>query len=176
MRDVTKHLYEYLEAKRHLWNTYFRFKAKALRECSALDQYEQIDKLLFSGLVVHELKLLDQSLFDDVVRTPWMFLRVVPRTGLQTLRMWICDPITGSNRKWNAPELVELKGDVDFGFVEFFEWNRYDYVTYPYLRVTIDERSKLPAVAGREALMEVMNGRVFYSERSLADAKHSASL
>jgi len=52
MKDVTKKLLIYLEAKRHIWNTYFINLFSSLLECSPLDEYEQIDHLLFSVLVL----------------------------------------------------------------------------------------------------------------------------
>lgn len=166
MHDVTDDLYNYLDAKRHLWNTYFRGKVKSLHECSPLEEYEQIDKLLFSGLVARAIERFSHQSYSDLIDKPWMYLRVRPRKTLSALPMMVSDTVegdVGGSRRWNNTEVIVLQDGSDFGFIEFFEWDRYDFVTYPYIRVKIDGWSQLPELIGKEALIDIMNARVFYN-------------
>lgn len=165
MQDITDHLYNYLEASRHLWNTYFRGRIKSLYECSPLEEYEGIEELLFSALVANELDLSCPQSRRDVIDKPWLFIRVRPSAGLNALPMMVSHSVVESvsgNRRWEEAKVIELSDNSDFGFIEFFEWDRYGFVTYPYIRVQIDNRSQLPGLVGKEALIDVINVRIFY--------------
>lgn len=177
MQDVTHHLYAYLEAKRNLWNTYFREKIKSLYECSPLEEYEEIDDLLFSALVVHNLALSNHQSRREVIDTPWLFLRARPSVGLDALSLMVSDSVVESvsdNRAWEEAKVIELRNNSDFGFIEFFDWDRYGFVTYPYVRVKIDDGSMLPDLVGREALIDVMNVRVFFKSPATSTSASNA--
>lgn len=155
MRNITEIVQEYLEAKRHIWNTYFRSKAISLKECSPLDQYEEIDKLLFKALVIHEISNPSE---------PEKYFRVKAREGLSLLQLSISEPITSNNRVWNKSNYFEVSKNSSFEFIDFFDWVPYGFVTYPYIRIKIDEQSKLPDLIGREALIENMNATIWFND------------
>jgi hypothetical protein len=161
IKDVTESLWEYLEAKRHLWNIHFRGKVDSLQHCPILDEFETIDRALFRALVIEDIVDSDDALRRQLIAKPWELLRVYLQPGLETIRMIVSDPISGLNRSWNSPEIVKVPEEFDFGFIEFFEWNRYGYTNFPLIRATIDHRSKMPALNGREALIESSHARFF---------------
>lgn len=162
MHDITDMLFDYLEAKRHLWNVHFRLKVSSLRECSTLDLYEEIDRHLFAALVVQELRVDNLDAIGDWRQRPWDFFRITPREQLDRLNIMLSDPITDANRRWNSAEPFEIVKGADFGFVEFFDWNVYGHTSYPYFRMKIDARARMPSLQGREALCEVSQVRAFY--------------
>ena len=152
MRNITELVHEYLEAKRHIWNTYFRTKVTSLTECSPLDQYEEIDKLLFTALVIHQVSVAGQ---------PETSLRVKAKEDLRILPLRISEPFKDNSRIWNKADYLKVEKDSSFEFIDFFDWMRYDFATFPYIRVKIDEHSKLPDLLGREALIENMNATIW---------------
>ena len=145
MRNITELVHEYLEAKRHIWNTYFRRKVTSLNECSPLDQFEEIDRLLFKALVTNELSSANID--------PAKYLKVKAREGLNLLQLSISEPIKDNNRVWNKSDYFQIQEDSSFEFIDFFDWTPYGFTTYPYVKVKIDGRSKLPDFIGREALI-----------------------
>jgi hypothetical protein len=160
MINVTDNLRQYLEAKRHLWNVYFRGKIDSLQQCPVLDEFEVIDRALFNSLVVHAVDSGD-SVKQQLLASRWQLLRVKLLPGHSSARLAVSDPIAGLNRAWNPPERVELPDDCDFGFIEFFEWDRYGFQSFPLIRATVDDRSNLPALINREVLIESSQLQIF---------------
>ena len=161
MRNVTDLLCEYLEAKRHLWNVYFIHKVQSLRQSGPLDRYEAIDRLLFHALVLEPLNR--QSVDNKGFRfgsDPFAFLKVVPSKGIDKLTVMVSDEITGGNRTWNHPITIPAKG-AEFAFIEFFDWNRYSYVSYPYYMTRVMKCAEFPDYRGRDCLIETKDADVF---------------
>jgi hypothetical protein len=162
MQDVTNILLEYLEAKRHLWNVYFRGRTTSIYDCSPLDQYEEIDRLLFFSLVVSDLEI--SSFCNEIIwKEPIPWLRVVPRTGLDRIPVMFGEATTDSSIKWSLPTELVIDSALILCFVEFFEWDRYGYVSYPYYRARIFGYTD-PTLLGRELLIETINARVFFTD------------
>jgi hypothetical protein len=158
MREVTTHFLEYVEAKRHLWNTHFIDKARSIKD-DVIGHYERLDKLLFVALALEPSGL---KTFGQDVRfgsDPIPNVRVVPRSGIDRLSVMISDPNSGLRRVWSKPTEIPTKGAV-FNFVEFFEWNRYGFVAYPYYRTRIMKLGKLTEHIGMDCLMEVKDAGV----------------
>jgi hypothetical protein len=162
MHDVTQLLLTYRDARVHLWNTYFVGKVHSLEECSILDRYEAIDRLLFSALV---LDALGKGSFEkDFSLQPLPFLRVAPAEGRDNLKVMISEPPQSLNRVWNETAVLSPVGEAEFAFVELFEWDRYGFVIYPYYRVRIQKLPNYPDYVGRDALVETWNARVLFVE------------
>jgi hypothetical protein len=161
MKDITNKLFTYLEAKRHLWNTYFLPAFSSLRECSPLDEYEEIDRLLFSALVLKDInKNLELESDFNFGATPFPYLIVVPEEGISKMDILVCPSSSG---KWEFVNL-SLNKNIQFSFIEFFEWDRYSYTTYPYFRVKIEKCDIRQDIVGWDALIETKNARVFFVE------------
>lgn len=163
MQDVSKKLFGYLEAKRHLWNTYFINKVNSIKECSALDDYEEIDKLLFSALVIADLGKTLPSNFI-LGKDPISFLRIVPHEGIDRLSAMLSQPSTGKNRIWSKPMEISTDLSDEFLYIEFFEWDRYGFVTYPYYLTRIKKTKKQPDIIGMDALIETVKAKVVFCD------------
>ena len=164
MRNVTDLALQYLEAKRHLWNVYFVDKVRSLHKSSPLDTYEMIDRLLFSGLC---LEPLNQEPMENHFRfglDPFPFLRVVPKDGIEKLPVRVSEPHINQNRVW-APAVLILAKGTEFAFIEFFDWNRYGYVSYPYYKAKVTKCPEFPEYEEREGLIEVKDADIFFSKR-----------
>lgn len=164
MKDVTDLLFNYLEAKRHLWNVFFREKvfADGNMNHDSLDHFETIDWHLFSGLVLVELgKVLPK---DTVIwNAPYEFLNVKPRDGLVELPMIVSEQPEASNGVWKIETNYANLSDAEFLFMEFFDWDLYGFVTYPYCRVRIRKFPMYPDLEGKDALIENGNIRIFFT-------------
>lgn len=164
MRDVTNLFVEYLEAKRHLWNTYFVDKVRSIRESRVLDHYETIDRLLFSALILDTLDqppLNSEHVFGI---DPIPSFRVVPKKGIETMGVMFSEPIKGSNRKWNKLTQLSISG-CEFVFIEFFEWDRYGHVTYPYFMARVTKCPAFPDNVSRDCLIETKDAEIHFVAR-----------
>jgi hypothetical protein len=162
MRDVTDLLMTYREAMRHLWNTYFVREMSSLLECGALDKFEEIDRLLFSALVLDQLAPLHPAVnFRSEV---WPFLRVVAQEDSDSLAMMLSDLITGPNRSWSDRTFIKLNPDTELAFIEFFDWDQYGFVSFPYIRLKILKFPSRPDLVGREALVDSSRCRVLFAQ------------
>ena len=161
MRDITDILLEYREAKRHLWNTYFLGRVHSLRDCGALDHYEQIDRHLFYALVLEELNMGSHEI--KVFREePLTFLKIVPRDGQGDVPLIVGETGEGRNRVWNDQTPLLASG-FELEFIEFFEWDRYGDVSFPYLRGRIVALPKHTDLIGRECLVETHRANVMFT-------------
>ena len=87
------------------------------------------------------------------------FLQVTPSS--QTV------PILINDRPgcWDHPvKRVDLD-KVEMHFIEFFDWNEFDYLDFTYYRVKIARLDGHPDVVGREALIERQYARVKFIEQ-----------
>jgi hypothetical protein len=158
VRDVTDTLLSYREAKRHLWNTHFVGRVSSLRECSLLDRFEDIDRLLFIAIVLDHLQRDFQV--NQFGQQPLSFLEIVPPEGAEMLPMMVSDPIVGPNRSWNPVTFQKVDAKTKLAFIGFFDWNEYGYVSFPYYRVQVAHFPAHPGYEGREALVEASRSRV----------------
>src|SRR5437588_7297610 len=100
MRDITDILLEYREAKRHLWNTYFVGRVHSLRDCGALDHYEQIDRHLFYSLVLEELGKGSYEI-KFFRNEPLPFVKVLPRDMQVEVPLILGESGDSASRIWN---------------------------------------------------------------------------
>ncbi|MDD5194199.1 MAG: hypothetical protein PHQ96_00810 [Candidatus Omnitrophica bacterium] len=163
MRDVTNILLLYRKATRHLWNTYFVGNVKSLHECGPLCKYEEIDRLLFSALVLEKIGKTFPNEKKFIFRqNPIPFFMVTPRGQNKSLTMLISDSSVESYTKWNEAKKFEAVAQAEFYFIEFFDWDRYNYVNYPYYRVHIKKFPKYPHLENSDALIKTINASVIF--------------
>lgn len=163
MKNVSDSLMLYGEATRHIWNTYFAGKVKSLRECGALDSYEEIDKALFYAIVLSSIGKHSYDI-DNFRNEAVPFLQVRARKGIKQLRMMIDEFPEGKYHKWSEFVLMDIQNDDQFLFIEFFDWDRYGYVAYPYYMACIQKFKKYPNLVGKNVLVETCNVQVMFCE------------
>lgn len=159
MLDVTDIVLSYREATRHLWNTYFMRAIGSPFENSNLDRYEEIDKLLFTSLVLEPIgKATSEFAFRQDAHPS---LHVLPCEGADALRLRISDSSVTRSRSWNEPINVPGARGAVFEFIECFDWDRYRWVSFPYYRVRISSFPSEKHLENLEALVEVQMVRVY---------------
>jgi hypothetical protein len=161
--DVTDVLMEYREAKRHLWNCHFVKLSRGLRDCGMLDHYEAIDRHLFYGLVLERLGKGDYQI-NVFGEEAIPFLNVTPLRDRSAVPFMLSEEPKETNRAWGNKECSAIKAsDAELAFVEFFEWDRYGYVSYQYYRVKILSFPSRPNIVGYEGLIETNHARVLFA-------------
>jgi hypothetical protein len=155
MNKVTDLLFTYLDAKQHLWNTYFRNNIKSLYQCEPLESFEAIDRHLFYALVCHplKLKLPENHLFG---RDPFPSIQVKGRSISAELPVMIRKPSTDRNSYWQLPRSLSPASMVA-SFIEFFEWDRYRLLSCSLVRCRIEAVDVDNEWVGREALIDLRN-------------------
>ena len=170
MKDVTDALLKYREATRHLWNSHFRASVSSPSTHGNLDRYEEIDKLLFISLVLDSIGRSDYEFnFRD---DSYPFLHVLPNEGADALRLRLSDPLVGRGRSWNEPTNVAGASSAVLELIEFFEWDRYAWVSFPYYRVRVRSFPGQPHLENLEALVEVQTVRVCYIEKGISRSQN----
>ncbi len=163
MEDVTSILNRYRECSRHLWNTYFADHVFSLPASDdVLDRFEEVDKLLFSSLVLAKVDRLASE--SDFGKKPLRFLRVVPVT--EEVPILINRPSNDRNKYWDDPVNRVGASEAELLLIGYFDWNRYGYADLAYYLVRIASFSKHPHLNGRDALLLTSNARVFFDPGS----------
>ena len=159
MRDVTEIVDHYRIAARSLWNTAF-WAVPDLRTTEATEQFDEINLMLFDGLVLARLEQhLERA---QIFRSPLSFLQVTPSS--QTVPILINNPRPEGTGYWDHPVDSVDSEKVEMHFIEFFDWNEFDYLDFTYYRVKIARLDGHPDVVGREALIERQYARVKFVE------------
>ena len=153
MRDITSDMMGYLEARRHLWNVHFREKFDSLVESSALDEYEYIDKLLFLGLVLRDLGVTSYPDGFWFGITAIKEVKILPKRDHPEIPFMLERETEDRNYYWEKKEMFSSLG-LELEFIEFFEWGRYDFVSYPMVMGRIVKFDDHKEYIGRLALIE----------------------
>lgn len=162
MRDITSVLMRYLDAKQHLWNSFFLGTVRDLRECEPLDSFELIDERLFYALVCHPLKikLPQKHLFRrDVVPS----IIVKPKEDLPEVPLMLAEKLSGGSRRWNRFANCPTDG-LTLRFIEFFQWDKYGFLSSSLVRCDFERDAAGPV--NQEALVELHNVSFVLSSRS----------
>lgn len=147
MRNIRPELFRYLDLKRHLWNTYFVGTINDPTECEPLDSFEVIDRRLFYVLVCKPLGIQ----YDPIAGAQQVDRIVVhPRANISDILLTIAKPQRGY---WNEQKRFGAKG-LSLIYMDFFQWNFYDFLTLPLVRGRIVQFSQHPEHIGIEALVD----------------------
>jgi hypothetical protein len=125
--DITEKMSDYRAALTFLWNAQFGRRVHSLYDCGPLDQFEQIDKLLFTGLV------LDGQRSPAVTGDGDLGITVVVPENTE------CMPgayIDGYFR-WLEPRPIPVivRGNLEFD--ELFDFDRYGELTLEFSKCRV---------------------------------------
>jgi len=65
---------------------------------------------------------------------------------------------------WDHPVNRIRPGEAEMHFLEYFDWNRLDYLDFRYYRVQIAKFDSRPELVGREALIERQQANVHLTD------------
>ena len=161
MADANKLLIEYRDALRLLWNEHFSQRVERIDKCGALDDFEIIDRHLFSGLVLSSLgeSYWKQSL-DSFRRKPIPFITISAKSKSKAHdEILVAKP--GQNRQWvKRPDITDWSKLVA-SFVEVFDFGMYkDRVDFPYYVGEIKEFAGHEDLRGWYCLLRIDDAKV----------------
>ena len=157
MRDITELMSLYRECSRNLWNVYFSGRENI---GASLDAFEEIRQLLFESLVVNELSYDGEAEGEDI---PPPALRVVPGASPLILIRRLSEP--GEARYWDQEkDMVVGPDDIRLAFVDYFDFYQVPIKNFHYFLCRILSFPNHSEYEGREALLEVLDAKVFHDE------------
>lgn len=157
IEDITEAMNTYRECARNLWNIYFRGRANI---GASLDAFEQIRNILFDSLVVSQLFYGEDNEDHDV---PPVVLRVVPRP--RSLILIERPSGLGEAGYWDQEkDMVVYPADIDLEFVDYFDFAQVPVRDFHFYLCKIIRFPSRAEYEGRKALIEALDGRVFYHD------------
>jgi hypothetical protein len=161
MLEVTNILHRYVEAKRHLWNTYFSEKVESLGD-PRVDCFQDIDRLLFQAIVVEELNVAGVEL-RSLGSEPLVFLEVQLRDEID--RVEVLSSKEGAQRTW-SPKTVTRQEFQQYKllFIDFFDWFPTGRPSFPYFEVGVGSADSSKGLLERW-LIKCLDAKVFYSPK-----------
>ncbi len=157
MKDVSSVFDHYRSSARAIWNTAF-WPDGDFRNWDSIDQFHEIEKLLFDALVL--AKLDREWPLCDLFVNPIPFFQILPSIAHGTPIM-IQKPRPGApTGYWDDPVNLLKPSEAELQFIAFFDWNQMDYIDLRYYRVKIVNCDAHPELVGREALIERQHATV----------------
>jgi len=131
--DANALLKEYRDTVRDLWNNHFSERVDELERCGALDDFEEIDRHLFNGIVLASLgDVYWKSKISSFRQSAISFLRVAV-VGVSDGEPEVLVAKPEPSRHWVTRVDVQDWSPLVAEFVEIFDWGMYrEKVEYPY--------------------------------------------
>lgn len=151
VKGVSNIFDHYRMSARAIWNTAF-WPDQDFRNWDSIDQFHQIEKLLFQELVLAKVdrEWPIHELFKDAIP----FFRVVPSIEHGTPIM-IQSPRPGApTGYWDDPVNLVKPGQAELLFIAYFDWDQMDFIDLRYYRVKIASFDAHSELVGRDALIE----------------------
>jgi len=157
MKDVSSIFDHYRVSARAIWNTAF-WPDTDFRNWDSIEQFDEIQKILFSELVLG--KLAKEWPLQDIFENAIPFFQVVP--SIETAPIMIQNPRPDKPRGyWDHPINRISPGEAEMHFIGYFDWNRMDYADLRYYRVMIARFDAHLDLVGREALIDRQQATVY---------------
>jgi len=157
MKDVSIVFDHYRSSARAIWNTAF-WPDPDFRNWDSIDQFHEIEKLLFQELVL--AKMDREWPLCDLFVNAIPFLQVVPSIAHGTPIMIQNPRPSAPTGYWDDPVGLIEPRQADLLFIAYFDWNEMDYIDLRYYRVKIASFDAHPELVGREALIERQHATV----------------
>jgi hypothetical protein len=160
LREVTAAFNHYRVSARAIWNTAF-WPDPDLRDWDSVDQFDAIQRLLFTELIL--AKLGKEWPLEKIFRQALPFFRIVPSS--QEVPIMIQNPRPeAASGYWDHPLKTIKRAQAELLFLDYFDWNRMDYLDLRYYRVQISRFDAHSDLIGREALIDCQNAAVYVRE------------
>jgi hypothetical protein len=137
--DANALLSEYRSALSMLWNNFFSKRLGDLASCGALDDFEEIDRHLFRGLVLSGLgrEYWKSNISHRKDSVPFLVITVKRENGHGREILLAKQE---ANRNWTRCPEIRGWEKLRASFVEVFEWGMYkDQLSFPFYVGQISE-------------------------------------
>jgi hypothetical protein len=160
-KDISSVFDHYRSNVRAIWNMAFWPDAD-LRNWDSIDQFHEIEKLLFDAVVLAKLDL--EWPLCDLFVNPISFFQIVPSIAHGT-PILIQKPRPGApTGYWDDPVNLVKPREAELQFIAYFDWDQMDYIDLRYYRVKIASFDAHPELVSREALIERQQATVHLSD------------
>jgi hypothetical protein len=157
MQDISDVFDHYRLSARAICNTAF-WPDPDFRNWDSIDQFHEIEKLLFRDLVLAKVDR-DWPLCDLFVNAI-PFFQIVPSHMHGTPIMIQKPRPEAPTGYWDDPVNLIKPKEAELLFIAHFDWNEMDHIDLRYYRVKIVSFDAHPELVGREALIERQHATV----------------
>ena len=151
VKNVSSIFDHYRMSARAVWNSAF-WPDEDFRNWDSIDQFHQIEKLLFQELVL--AKVDREWQLQDLFKNAIPFFRIVPSLIHGTPIMILKPRPEAYTGYWDDPVSLVKPDQAELFFIAYFDWDQMDYIDLRYYRVRIASFDAHPELVGREALIE----------------------
>lgn len=147
-RNISLPMFEYKETIRHIWNQSLASNASV----ETFRNFRDVETALFNALVVSPLNLnVDASSFREKHIEE---ILVSIKSHCVEFPVSIGMTQKNGNIVWSAKELLPVHRDQKLYFFDFFDWNHYGFVDYPYVRCYVGILPQNPSFEGKICMLE----------------------
>lgn len=147
-KNISYVVLEFKEAARHIWNLYFSANASS----ESLINFEKIEIELFREIVALQLDV--KINVDDFRKHPIRGMLVSVKNCHSEFPISVGSRQSNGNIVWSIAETFHIHTDQSFLFFDFFDWNHYGFVDYPFVRCYIERLPQKPEFEGKFGLIE----------------------
>lgn len=151
MKDITAEMLEFKEAIRHIWNGHFAQRRSRMSP-EMQDAFSQIERGLFAAIVLSSLNVSKRA--EEYREQPLSWLILEPASELTEWPVQFGDIDGTGNTTWQLPSVIDVKEGMIFEFFDFFDWNAFGFVDFPYVRARVRATKVTTPLQGAVALIE----------------------
>ena len=160
MIDVTELMQRYRHVVLAIWNQGL-WREPRLRDSRTWYYFKDVRELLFDAMVYIQLAELSGVADPDDMVSQFPLL-VVPRDKTSVPVMISRPGPRGESGMWDDPVRMISAEGTRLRFIEYFDWDQDNYISFQYYLVTIETFGEHPEVEGRQALLDVQHCNVFF--------------
>jgi hypothetical protein len=154
MLDITAKMNAYRELCRITWNNFFLPDAPGLAE---VDAFDDLRGCIFTALVTRHCPGVEKS----TLGTNALQLRVIPDADL--IPIMVNRPSVDGNLYWDESAASSVPKSATLLYLDVFDWDLQGHREFHYYLVRVIQWADHPELAGRDALVECYQTRVYWS-------------
>jgi len=155
MNDITDLMLQYRECCKLVWNDFYKQHPSFVNYWDCLDAFNDVAVRLFSILV------LSKSGIPEIISKSPSYK--AHKNVLNNIRVRLKTPdarvaierVKGQGCYWDHPIDVLTDSQVDFRFIDFFDFDKQGPLQYEYYLVRIVQSTTYPEIVGHDALIKV---------------------
>jgi len=156
VKDITDLMLEYAEARRSLWNNFFRRRAIGPHQADVVEDFQEIDRIMLSTVVRRSLGMDFPMDTFFVGESSLDCIEIVLRQHVSHAAALVTEEAGGfGNKRWRGGLELSATSPMRIEFVEFFDWDQLGFITSSLCHGRIVELPGHDELVGRDLLIEV---------------------
>lgn len=160
---ISAEMLDFKESIRHIWNMHFSV-LQGQNPVNLFDQYADIERSLFWAIVLAPLGI-DMSPEEYRVK-PLDSIELEVKPFFNEIPIKIGTKESNGNVTWSESILFSSNEAQSFKFFDFFDWQPYGFVDYPYLRFCLHSFPQNRALEGKWGLIETQYVDFIYLDQN----------